>query len=178
MCDFVFSVLKKATLVSDSICKHVKGLKGCTLQAYSGACISDIIYNIKNGVTIVNFDVIIVHVGTNDIHTLNLSEFSFRLHKLISLIRHFNFSSKLIFSAILPRPVDYFHSKYLVISFNNELQRICKQRNVLFVATFRPFLRFGEPICALFSPLCNLHVNHQGNLKLANFFKQVLAHAL
>ena len=34
----------------------MKGLRRCTLQAYPGACIRDIIYNIQYGVTKIDFD--------------------------------------------------------------------------------------------------------------------------
>lgn len=172
----ILAVLRKTTLISDSICKHVKNLRNCTLQAFKGASIRDIIDNITNGVINLHFNVIIIHVGTNDIYRLHLNEFEFLYHKLITSIRQVNVRAKVILSAILPRPVDFRETKHLIILVNNLLKTICRKRSSVYVTTYRPFLKFGKPICELFSPLCWLHVNHQGNVKLTIFFTQVLSH--
>lgn len=165
----ILAVLRKTTLISDSICKHVKNLRNCTLQAFKGASIRNIIDNITNGVINLHFNVIIIHVGTNDIYRLHLNEFEFLYHKLITSIRQVNVRAKVILSAILPRPVDFRETKHLIILVNNLLKTICRKRSSVYVTTYRPFLKFGKPICELFSPLCWLHVNHQGNVKLTIF---------
>jgi hypothetical protein len=53
---------------------------------------------------------------------------------------------------------------------------ICFRRHCEFVATYKPFLKFGRPVWELYSPLCNLHPNNSGNIKLTNFNIQVISH--
>ena len=164
--------------MSDSICKHVKTLKNCRLQAFPGAGIVDIEYYINKGWIKLNFDVIIIHIGTNDVCKFTIHEFDYWFNRLISIVNsRRSLNSKVIFSAIIPRPLDYDETGYYVISVNSLLRRICQRRDIQFVCTYRPFVKYGMPDCVLFSPLCNLHLNHKGNIKLTNFFVQVLSHA-
>ena len=85
-------------------------------------------------------------------------------------------NAKIILSAILSRPVEFNQTKIFVVAVNSLLRNLCLYRCADFIATYKPFVKYGQPILELFSPLCGLHPNHKGNIKLTNFLVQVLAH--
>ena len=162
-------------MICDSIFKHIKSLKRCTLQPFPGADIWDIIYYIDAGIVKVNYDIIIIHVETNNVCNHKLADFNYAYNVLITTVKRLaNLNAVIILSAIIPRPLD--NSGNFVKFVNFQLQSICQKRAVKFVATYKPFLKFGVPVCEFYSPICNLHLNHSGNIKLTNFFVQVLAH--
>jgi hypothetical protein len=166
-------------LICDSIGKHVKHIPNCHyyLQAYPGATIEDIDYFISSGSASVNFDIVLIHVGTNNANSCKLSDFDYLYNSLICTIMKFvKPSTKIICSAIIPRPLDYDVTMNFVIAINNALKNICFRRHCEFVATYKPFLKFGRPVWELYSPLCNLHPNNSGNIKLTNFNIQVISH--
>ena len=143
-------------MICDSIAKYIKSLKRCTLLPFPDADIWDII-------------------GTNNVCNHKLADFNYACNVLITTVKRLtNLNAVIILSAIIPRPLD--NSGNFVKSVNVQLQSICQKRAVKFVATYKPFLKFGVPVCEFYSPICNLHLNHSGNIKLTNFFVQVLAH--
>jgi len=176
---FIISGKRTATLICDSIGKHVKHIKNYhyVLQAFPGAKIEDVDYLIKSGSAFVNFDVVLIRVGNNNVNSCKLADFDYYYNQLITTVKRYTKpGTKVILSAVIPRLLDYDFTKNCVIAVNKSLKHTCNRRHVGFVATYKPFLRFGWPICALYSPLCNLHPNYFGNLKLTNFYIQVLSH--
>ena len=158
----------------DSIAKHDKTIR---LQAFPGAHIWDIIYLLNCGRIQVNYDIILIHVGTNNVDSFQIADFDLAYNVLISTLKKLvRPNTVIVMSAIIPRPVDFQNTCYFVTTVNRRLRNLCSLRGVQFVATYKPFLKFGEPVCELFSPICKLHLNYFGNLKLTNFFVQVLAH--
>ena len=156
--------------------KHVRNCQ-YHLQPYPGARIQDLTYFINSGLVSINYDIVIIHVGTNNVNFCQMADFEFYYNNLVSVVkRHVNPSTKIILSAIIPRPVDDEYTGDFVTAANKALQSLCMKRNVDFVATYKPFLKFGRPVCELFSPICKLHPNYFGNLKLTNFYVQVISH--
>ena len=134
-------------------------------------------YLIKSGSASVNFDVVLIHVGSNNVNSCKLADFDYYYNQLITTDKRYTKpSTKVILSAVIPRPLDYDFTKNLVIAVNKSVKHNCNRRPVGFVATYKLFLKFSRPICALYSPLCNLHLNYFGILKLTNFYIQVLSH--
>ena len=114
-------------------------------------------------------------MGTNNVCNHKSADFNYAYHVLITTVKRLaNLNAVIILSAIIPRRLDNYGN--FVKSVNFQLQSICQKRAVKFVATYKPFLKFGVPVCEFYSPICNLHLNHSGNIKLTNFFVQVLAH--
>ena len=64
---FIFTDSRSVTLICDSIAKHIKSLKCCTLQPFPGADIWDIVYYLDAGIAKVNYDIIMIHVGSNNV---------------------------------------------------------------------------------------------------------------
>ncbi|XP_052062920.1 uncharacterized protein LOC127702665 [Mytilus californianus] len=167
----------RSTLVCDFIAKHVKTIRRCHLQAFPGANIWDIINLLNCGTIQVNYDIILVHVGTNNVGTYEVADFDIAYNVLISTIEKLvKPHTVIVMSAIIPRLLDFQNTCYFVTTINSRLRSLCFKRGVQFVATYKPFLKFGMPVCELYSPICRLHLNYFGNLKLTNFFVQVLAH--
>ena len=84
-------------------------------------------------------------------------------------------NAKITLSAILSRPVEFNQTKIFVVAVNTLLRNMCLHSGADFIATYK-FVKYGQPIFELFSPLCGPHPNHKGNIKLTNFLVQVLAH--
>jgi hypothetical protein len=145
------------------------------MQPFPGADIWDIIYYTDAGIVKVNYDIIIIHVGTNNVCNHKLADFSYAYNVLITTVKRLaNLNVVIILSAIIPRPLD--NSANVVKSVNFQLQSICHKRAVKFVTTYKPFLKFGVPVCEFYSPICILHLNQSCNIKLTIVFVQVLAH--
>ncbi|CAG2241962.1 unnamed protein product [Mytilus edulis] len=75
-----------STLVCDSIAKHVKTIRRCHLQAFPRAHIWDIINLLNCGTIQVNYDIILMHVGTNNVGTYEVADFDIAYNVLISTI--------------------------------------------------------------------------------------------
>ena len=78
---FIFTDGRSVTLICDSIAKHIKSLKRCTLQPFPGADIWGIFYYIDAGIAKVNYD-IIIHVGTNNVSNHKLADFDYAYNVL------------------------------------------------------------------------------------------------
>ena len=111
-------------MICDSIGKHVKHIPNCHyyLQAYPGATIEDVDYSISSGSVSVNFDIVLIHVGTNNVNSCKVADFDYLYNSLICTIMKFG-STKIICSAIIPRPLDYDVTRNCVIAINNVLKK-------------------------------------------------------
>ncbi|XP_063426158.1 uncharacterized protein LOC134709963 isoform X1 [Mytilus trossulus] len=154
---------KRATIVSASIPKYVSGIDGCTTQAFPGATIGRLTELISSGkVDLISLDFVIVHVGTNNISSSQsvdtiISYFGDLIHKLKKMT-----FAKLIFTSILPRPVDHMKTGAKVNKVNTELKRLCKRNNLLYCNLYRSFLLDNIPDASLFAPRDGLHLNFAG----------------
>ena len=109
-----------------------------------------------------NYDVVLVHVGTNDLNKLN-SEILTKFKNLISGIRLVKSDCKIILSSILPRPVDVDLTTEKIIIVNKELQKMCYEQNVEFLYTFSSYMKSGFPNRKLFAYRDGgLHLNQSG----------------
>ncbi|VDI36493.1 Hypothetical predicted protein [Mytilus galloprovincialis] len=162
MSDFSF-LNNWATIVSASIPKYVSGIDGCTTQAFPGATIGRLTELISSGkVDLISLDFVIVHVGTNNISSSQsvdtiISIFGDLIHKLKKMT-----FAKLIFTSILPRPVDHMKTGAKVNKVNTELKRLCKRNNLLYCNLYRSFLLDNIPDASLFAPRDGLHLNFAG----------------
>jgi hypothetical protein len=53
-------------------------------------------------------------------------------------------NAKIILSAILPRPVDFNQTKIFVVAVNSLLRNLCLHRGADFIATYKPFVKYGQ----------------------------------
>ena len=141
------------------------------MQAFPGVGIIDAIDLINRGIIKLHFDIIIIHDGTNNIWNYNLRDFENDYNQLVTDV-----TCLAKRNAMLSRPVDFNQTKIFVVAVNSLLRNLCLHRGADSIATYKPFVKYGQPIFELFSPLCGPHPNHKGNIKLTNFLVQVLAH--
>ena len=145
---FVANRSLSVTILSDSMPKHVGVLRHTVLQSFPGASIARIHNKLGKKMASINFNYTILHVGTNDVDScLKVGEIMSYYENLVTYINSHS-STKLIISAIIPRPCDLEHdpSETRVKNLNRELKSMCLRRNLLFLHTFRPFLHCNKPI--------------------------------
>jgi len=74
---------------------------------------------IKSGSAFVNFYVVLIHVGTNNVISCKLADFDYYYNQLITTVKRYTKpSTKVILSAVIPRPLDYDFTKNFVIAVN------------------------------------------------------------
>lgn len=78
------------------------------MYVFPGAKIEDEDYLIKSGSAFANFDVVLIHVGTNNVNSSKLSDFECYYNQLIKTVKRYTkLSTQIILSAVIPRPLDY-----------------------------------------------------------------------
>ena len=164
--------------MSDSIAKTVDNIRHCEVIAFPNININALTHKIQTRNLILDREFTILHVGTNNIETNNAGEILSCYNDLISVIRQ-NSHTKIIISAILPRPKDHSSLGDRVKLVNTKLKPLCKERNVQFLHTFRPFLKNSQPIRELFAVNDQgLHLNLEGVRRLRQFFINSVAHLI
>lgn len=165
-------------ILSDSIAKYVTGIDHTILHAFPGINISRLMKRIERFPELVYSDFTILHVGTNDVTTLSVIQILSAYNNLFCVISSLS-PTKIVVSSILPRPLD--HSKYgeNVKAINAGLKKICSQRKLQFIHSFRPFFKFGQPVRELFAVRDGgLHLNLEGTRRLKLVFINTVAHLL
>ena len=80
-------------------------------------------------------------------------------------------------SSILPRPVDYSKTNDKVVKVNKALNVLCQRYGVVFIHSYRYFVREGKPLVELFAYKDGgLHLNVEGSKQLGSYFKRRVAH--
>lgn len=167
---------RMCSIVTDSIAKYIKDIRGTTVIAFPGINVSRMTNKISNGFVDLNYRYVIFHVGTNDINTLSVQEICASYNDLISVVKEKS-DCKIIMSSVLPRPIDYEVNGNKVKELNNSLQTLCKSRHVQFIKSFRPFLVGGLPRRELYAVRDGgLHLNLEGVRRLRQFFINTIAH--
>ncbi len=96
--------------MTDSIPKYVTGIDFLELHCFPGTTLGRLVAEfarnaaLKRAVT--RADYVIIHCGTNDIHNLSPDCFPAALNNLFACIKRINPAVGLLYSAMLPRPVD------------------------------------------------------------------------
>ena len=155
--------------MSDFITKYVDNIRHCEVIAFPNININALTHKIPAKNLILNREFTICHVGTNSIETKNAGEILSCYNNLISVIRQNNHTQFFI-SAILPRPKDPSSLGDRVKLVNTKLKPLCRERNVQFLHTFRPFLKNCQPIKELYAVNDQgLHLNLEGVRRLRQF---------
>ena len=168
----------KVAILSDSIAKYVTGIRQAEVIAFPGINFSRLTRQIEKNPKLVEKKFTIIHVGTNDIKNYTIEEMLSFFNNLITLIRSMS-STTIVFSSILPRPVDADETGEKVKEVNLRIKQKCKDRNVQFLHSFRPFLKYGKPIRELFAVRDGgLHLNNEGTRLLRSFFINTVSHLI
>ena len=147
------------------------------MVAFPGINVSRLANRVSKGHVDINSEFAILHVGTNDINSLQVTEILASYNDLISTVRA-NYDCKLVVSAILPRPIDHERNGNKVKELNKGLEKLCTSRKCQFIRTYKPFLFSGEPRRELFAIRDGgLHLNLEGVRRLRQFFINTIAHS-
>jgi lysophospholipase L1-like esterase len=149
------------------------------VQAFPGASIASLTQHVQYGKACVcGFDVVIFHVGTNDVANKSVDEMMSLYANLVAVTRKKCKTVKIVMSSILPRPVDLLQTKGKWIEINKKLKcYLCSRLHVQFVASYKAFLCKGEPRMELFAIKDGgLHLNLEGTNRLRFCFIKVINH--
>ncbi|XP_053376959.1 uncharacterized protein LOC128547791 [Mercenaria mercenaria] len=163
--------VKRCLSLSDSMAKHVTDIRETDIRSYPGITIGHLTSKIMKGSINLNYENIVIHVGTNDVNNFSSGEISSLYSNLITAVKTFTDSSVTIYlSSILPRPVDFSETGPKVKEINLSLEAICKDRKIKFLKSFRPFLKANQPRRELYAIKDGgLHLNLEGTRRLKHF---------
>lgn len=168
----------KVHIISDSMAKHVTDIRHAEVIAFPGINISRLANKIQSGHLRLDRQFTIIHVGTNDIQSHDAGAILSSYNNLITVIKQFSDTS-IVMSGIIPRPVDHQVTGDKVKLVNNRLKQLCKQRNIKYLHTFKPFIKHCQPLRELFAVRDQgLHLNLEGIRRLRFFFINSVAHLI
>ena len=162
------------TLISDSICKYSNKLYDTFVQAFPGATINSIIQKVQLGKIIVEkYNIIVLHVGTNNLMQQKPEEIIDQMNNLIITIRRKNNNAAIVLSQIIHRPCDSEYSEESRILVNKALQKLArKNRPKCFIwCTWRVTENKDKSVNLNLFARDHLHLNYLGNKKLRNFIE-------
>jgi hypothetical protein len=127
----------KGTLVSDSLCKWVRGLPYLDVQALPGLKTETAIQQVLRGnIVIHDYEFVFLHLATNDVENTEqtLGEFERDMGLLTSLIKRSSPYCTIAVCSILPRPKD--KTKELIehcFDMNRITKAICEKRGYFYL---------------------------------------------
>ena len=86
--------------------KHVADIRHAELLAFPGINISRLSNKIQSGHLVLDKHFTVIHVGTNDIQSLDAGAIISSYNILITVVRQFS-STSIVMSSIIPRPMDH-----------------------------------------------------------------------
>ena len=117
-------------IVTDSIAKYVD-IKNSVVLVRKGASLGEMAtFILQNKASIVDSDIIIVHVGTNEINRTSVAHYKAGYCNLICLLKREFSHSRIAISAIIPRPVDHDKTGQKIVTINSELSKLCERQHV------------------------------------------------
>lgn len=102
-------------IIGDSIIKNVADVHHAIVRSYCGDTIEDICNHVitsGRATQIYHKKAIIIHAGTNDIHSMDVQEMLQDLKNLIDAIRFWPPDVKICVSGIIPRPCDFNRTQF------------------------------------------------------------------
>ena len=136
--------------MSDSIAKYVTDIRSAEVISYPGISINGMSSLIQKGHLVLDKKFTIFHEGTNDTPKFDEKAIMSNFTNFITVVKR-NSKTIILMSSVLPRPVIYHKSKEKVKNVNNDLKKLCKARNVRFLHSFKPFLKYGDPVREFFA---------------------------
>ena len=166
--------------ICDSIAKHVK-VDRVQVRAYRGHTILQVADRLKfSTLPLEDFDIIILHVGANDIgnmaHDTTFFTVMDRFKLLVDFIKLRNRKCKILIFGLIPRPVDFLGTQPLLWGVNNALQSwCCLHQYLIFVPIQKSFLIASLPRVNLYSTSDLLHLNGLGVECFERWIRQAIS---
>ena len=165
-------------LISDSICKWVRGMKYLETQAVPGLTLEKaFIMMVGRELKSWDYTALIIHVGCNN---LDIAE-QYPVHIMEKTAAILNFvktsifpTPKLAVSMIIPRPCDDAKQENKRVLTNLMVKWVCKKMGVQYIKTFKDVSIDSDQDRLLYANDLK-HLNLEGVLKLREYFKGITA---
>ena len=156
--------MARILVVGDSVIEKLQLNHRVTMLCCPGAGVKTLAFHMQHFHG--TFDMVVLHVGTNDIGMLPPEEFHAAYKMLVDHIKSKFGSPKVLASSVLPRPRDHKDNCGQVVAFNQEILRLVASHDVLSLCKgYRKFMRCGQVLSDLFSD--GLHLTPKGYTLLA-----------
>lgn len=161
-----------STVISDSICKFIRFMHTCGVQAFPGATIQRLTTKVQLGyVNLHHMKNIIVHVGTNNIEQSSVQDIIVNFERLINAIQQKNPVAKIFISSILPRPKDGEDIQRKLVLVNAEIRTLCKHRGIYNLKSYKAFGDRNSSEFSSYFAKDKLHLSRKGTSKLTSYFE-------
>ena len=170
----------RVIVVSDSILKYCNLFPFAHLVPFRGADLSDVIFKERRSRIAEwrDYDLVFLHIGTNDIANYQARLVHNRTKTLIRLIQASNPYIQIIISSILPRPcdIDNHYITNSIIQTNKVLKIWAKhEKGVHFWGSFHSFVRKGTIRYDNWMwARDELHLNYQGTERMEDLIKALI----
>ena len=167
-----------ALVLGDSIIRHCHTPKHADILSIRGATVDTLITRVKqNIINFSNYQLVIIHVGTNDVDNGNADLILPKLLELCSEIRNRQAFMQFIISAIIPRPKDFDTTDAIIKQVNRSIAGWCSRRmDFTFYPTYNTFQKFGWPdLRSEYWDTDNLHLADQGVKRLNLLLKSMVS---
>ncbi|KAL5011322.1 hypothetical protein ScPMuIL_009873 [Solemya velum] len=161
----------RVKIIGDDSCEHVDNIFFAEVEFVKGLCLHSLTQRVlKKQINLSDYTDIIIHIGGNDIHHLNIAEMMTGYSDLISAITS-QTNAGLTLSSIIPRPFDFEKNQRKNFIVNSELQTMCKKRNIQYAKTWKSFIRRQKLIEDYFThPKSGMWINENGAKRLRAYF--------
>lgn len=185
-------------VLGDSLSKRIGKIKDCENFSRKGKTFSGMTdFVINNNVDVRERLAILIALGTNDISQAlvrrrNTQREMFYVGRprkplitvehiieafkcLVYEIRQRNRTAKLLFSAIIPRPTEYYESEPMIRQVNKGIEHVCEEYGMIFLYTYTFFCKGGLPVKGFYADNDDLHLSDGGSGRLTHCFRMSLA---
>ena len=167
-------------ILGDSIPKYVSSIPDTDVFALRGASLCGMSKNIldfvkEKATLFTQYNVWIVHVGTNDVEFSTPEQMLDKIKLLIQSLQSVSVEPYIFLSSILPRPKDFATSNGVICRYH-ELVKACVlgMPRVKLIPSYKPFFEGPRYVPHMFSMNCLLHPSRAGTEALRSFFCSVL----
>lgn len=162
-------------ILGDSMIQNVQSINNTFVRSYRGDTLEDITNHLRHDKIPAIYDkrIVLLHVGTNDLYSLEIAEMVDDFKALLDQIKLKNSEAKLLVSAILPRPKDFWTTQEKIVDYNRRLiaKQVCW--NFTFVHTYSIFQRNRLPIRQMYYE-DNIHPSDMGALRMGTTWGKTL----
>lgn len=160
-----------ALVIGDSIIKKVKKIRGAEIQSLRGCSIEDLKNFMLHGMGrkwLNHKQIVVIHVGTNDLFTLTPEQIFDDLKRLVQEIRRWSTPRFILFSSIIPRPKDFWTTFEKTLAVNKMIKSREDEIGIRYIRSWRPFSRKGLPRRFTYNK-DGLHPSKKGAARLGRY---------
>ena len=168
--------IKPIAVLTDSLLKDCEEPRDADVVVYRGATLKTLTKEVRSRkIDLSGTQLCIIHIGTNDVDNGDFDVIVPRYHELVSQIVRHNYIIKLVITSILPRPVDFEKTQWIIQQVNADLKRLCYfKSNLHFNHMHKSYMIGGRPNQLLYAS-DGLHLSYKGHIKATQILKNLVA---